>query len=145
MLKYVNYPSLITRPFHFSVASRFLDHSGRSCGSSISGRSFSGTNLFFHHSNRQSKYSNRRIVETRLGQNLHTFGFGFRQLWKQSQWQHSSFVFVLLAFGGSDTETDGAGNITSACIKNMTCDSKHWYLIRQPSLLLAWIHNKYMN
>ena len=23
----------------------------------------------------------------------------------------------------------------SACIKNMSCDSKHWYLIRQPSLL----------
>lgn len=23
----------------------------------------------------------------------------------------------------------------SACLKNMTCDSKHWYLIRQPSFL----------
>ena len=37
-------------------------------------------------------------------------------------------------FGGSDTETDGAG-IIALGTENMTCDSKHWYLIRQPSLL----------
>ena len=53
-LKYVNYQSVITRPFHFSVASRFLDHSGRCSGLSISGRSFPDSNIFFDHSNRQS-------------------------------------------------------------------------------------------
>ena len=51
MLKYVNYPSLITRPFHFSSASRFIDHSDRCSGLSISGRSFSD------HNNCQSWYS----------------------------------------------------------------------------------------
>ena len=57
MLKYVNYPSFITRPFHFSVASQFLGHSDRCFGLSISGSSFPDTNLFFDHCNRQFWYS----------------------------------------------------------------------------------------
>ena len=43
MLKYMNYPTLINRPSHFSTASRFLDHNGGHSGSSISGWSFSDT------------------------------------------------------------------------------------------------------